>query len=258
MHKMFFLGWLAGVLLSISSGSLGTFIVWRRMSSFGNTISHSSLLGLAIAALININSFYVVLLLVIILTVIIVYLECFSNLMLDTILGIITYSSLSLGMIILNIISTNKTVDLTNYLFGDLLILQTCDVIIIGCMSVFVLCVLIYYWRSMISVVISDELSQLHGIKVFKVRLILMLITSLLIGITTKLVGALLITSLLIIPPATVQKFVKSPEQMIFYSIIVSIISITLGVIFSIFCIIPISPIIILFESIIFLISMIL
>ncbi|CAL4321417.1 High-affinity zinc uptake system membrane protein ZnuB [Buchnera aphidicola (Symydobius americanus)] len=258
MHSNLYLSWISGLLLSLSCGFLGAFVVWRKMSSFGNTLSHASLLGLSISLLLNIDAFYVVLFIVIILTIIIVYLEYSSDLSLDAILGVITYSSLSLGMIIINIIPKDKKTDLSAYLFGDLLLLKKHDFIIILLMSAIILITLIYFWKNMISVIISSELSYINGINVFKMRLILMIMTALLIGISTKLIGALLITSLLIIPPITVQKFISSPEQMVIYSIIINMISITFGVIFSIFYNLPISPIIILFESMIFFISIML
>ncbi|CAL4321296.1 metal ABC transporter permease [Buchnera aphidicola] len=256
MCKNFFLSWIVGILLSFSCGFLGSFIVWRRMSSFGNTLSHTSLLGIALSLLLHINIFYTVLFVVVILSILITCIENFSSLPLDTILGVITYSSLSLGMMILNVIDKNKNNDLTKYLFGDLLLLKNSDISIILIISIIIAVIIFFIWRSLISSIISIELSQIHGINIFKIRLIFMITTAILIGVSTKIVGALLITALLIIPPATVQKFSYSPIKIVILSIVMNILSITLGILFSMTCMVPVSPIIILIESICFFISL--
>lgn len=255
MYKIFFFSWIATALLSISCGPLGTFMIWRGMSSFGNTLSHASLLGLSIAALLHYNVFFTVLSLLIVLTIIIVYIEHFSTLSLDTILGIITYSSLSLGMIILNFIPKKEQFDLTKYLFGNLLTLTTTDLlkifIITFCINVIIFC----FWKSMLSTIINVELAQLNGINIFKIRLILMTLIALLIGIATRLIGALLITAFLVIPPAIVQKFSKSPEQMILFAVCINIFSISIGLLISMLFTLPLSPTVILCETLCFLIS---
>ncbi|CAL4042847.1 High-affinity zinc uptake system membrane protein ZnuB [Buchnera aphidicola (Takecallis arundicolens)] len=255
MCKHFFFVWITGILLSFCCGPLGSFILWRQMSSFGNMLSHASLLGLACALLFNINRVFTVLVILILLTIIIIYIERMSNLSMDTILGIITYSSLSIGMIILHFISKDEKSDLTQYLLGNVLQLTGIDINIIVIMTLIICSIILFFWKSMLLMIINVELAQVSGINIFNMRLILMILTAFLIGISTTLIGALLITAILIIPPAISQKFSTSPEHMVVFSICINVISITIGIIISIIYNIPISSIIILIESIIFLIS---
>lgn len=255
MFEIIFPGWLAGVILSLTTGPLGSFIVWRRMSSFGDTLSHSSLLGIAISTAFNISSFCALFFLMILISIILSCLEEWLPFSLETILSTISHSSLSLGMVLMSLMPNNKKTDITNYLFGDLLSVTEYDLMIISISSIIILSILLCRWHSILSATINEELAQIDGINVFYARLTIMLMTAFTISIAIKFVGALLITSLLIIPPATAQHFSGSPEKMVFVAIIVSIISVTGGIFLSIFYNTPASPSIVLFSSFLCLLS---
>ncbi|ADP67811.1 high-affinity zinc uptake system membrane protein ZnuB [Buchnera aphidicola str. JF98 (Acyrthosiphon pisum)] len=249
MFELIFPGWLAGVLLSLTTGPLGSFIVWRRMSSFGDTLSHSSLLGIALSIAFNVNSFYAILILMSFIAIILAWLEELLPVSLDTVLNIISHSSLSLGMVFISLISSKKEINITNYLFGDLLSVTKNDLITISISSILILSILLFRWHSILSSTINEELSQIDGINVLYARLTIMLMTAFTIAIAIKFVGALLITSLLIIPPATAQHFSGSPEKMVIIAIIVSILSVTGGISLSVFYNTPASPSIVLCSS---------
>lgn len=249
MFKLIFLGWLTGIVLSLTTAPLGSFILWRRMSSFGDTLSHSSLLGIAISIIFNISSFFTLFLLMSILAIILAWLEKLLPCSIDTILSIISHSALSLGIILMSLISADHKADITHYLFGDLLSVTGYDLIIIFINSIIILTILYYRWHYILSATINEELAQIDGINVFYARLTIMLMIALNISISIKFVGALLITSLLIIPPAAAQHFSNSPENMVIVSILISMISVTGGIICSLYLHIPASPSIVLFSS---------
>ncbi|QFQ32490.1 zinc ABC transporter permease subunit ZnuB [Buchnera aphidicola (Aphis fabae)] len=255
MFELIVPGWLSGVFLSFATGPLGAFVVWRRMSSFGDTLSHSSLLALAISIVLQTNSFYIILGFVSLLAFFLAWLEKILPISLETILTIISHSSLSLGIILVSFFSSSKKIDFNSYLFGDLLSIKISDLISIFLGSITVLIVLIVRWNSILLVTVNPELAQIDGINLFYVRLTLMLTTALTIAIAIKFVGALLITSLLVIPPATAQYFSNSPEKMAVIGTVVSILSITGGIILSIFFNFPTSPSIVLFSSFLYLLS---
>jgi len=255
MFELILPGWLAGVILSLTTGPLGSFIVWRRMSSFGDTLSHSSLLGIAISIAFNIHSFYALFFLMILIAIILACLEELLSMSLETILGIVSHSSLSLGIVLISLMSSKKKVDVTNYLFGDLLSVTKLDLLIILISSMIIVSILLFRWNSILSATINEELAKIDGINIFYARLTIMLMTAFTIAIAIKFVGALLITSLLIIPPATAQHFSGSPEKMVFIAIIVSIISVTGGILLSIFYNTPASPSIVLCSSFLCLLS---
>lgn len=202
MIELLLPGWIAGMLLAIAAGPLGSFVVWRRMSYFGDTLAHASLLGVAFGLLFNINPFYAVIAVTLLLSLILVWLERRPQLAVDTLLGIMAHSALSLGLVVVSLMA-NVRVDLMAYLFGDLLSVTYDDIITI-LIGVIVVCGLLFWrWRSLLSMTVNQELAFVDGVDIQRLRLLLMLVTALTIGIAMKFVGALIITSLLIIPAAT-------------------------------------------------------
>ncbi|VFP79837.1 zinc ABC transporter permease subunit ZnuB [Candidatus Erwinia haradaeae] len=256
MIELLLPGWLTGIFLTIITGPLGSFIIWRRMSYFGDTLAHTSLLGVACGLLFNINPFYAVIIITLLLTLILVWLERYAELSIDTLLGILAHSSLSLGLVLVSLMS-NIHIDLITYLFGDLLAITLSDLwmIIIGVL--FILFILVWNWRQLLSLTVNAELAQIDGINIQRTKMILMLITALTIGISMKFIGALIITSLLIIPAATARRFARSPEQMAIFAIIIGILSITIGLSFSAFYNTPAGPSVVLGSAIIFILSII-
>ncbi|MGL5726543.1 MAG: metal ABC transporter permease, partial [Plesiomonas sp.] len=92
-------GWLAGMLLTLATGPLGSFVVWRRMAYFGDTLAHASLLGVALGFLLDVNPYFTILGLTVVLGAGLVWLERKPYLAIDTLLGILAHSSLSLGLV---------------------------------------------------------------------------------------------------------------------------------------------------------------
>ncbi|EIJ70120.1 zinc ABC transporter permease subunit ZnuB [Pasteurella bettyae] len=255
MFEIIFPAWLTGMLLSLITAPLGAFVVWRKMAYFGDTLSHSALLGVAIGIFLNVNPYLAILILTLILAIAMVWLESHSQFSVDTILGIIAHSCLSLGVVTVGLLQ-NVRVDLMGYLFGDLLAVNYQDLIYIGVGVIVVISVLIYQWRPLISTTVSPELAQVEGINIRRMRFILMILTALTIALSMKFVGALIITSLLIIPAATARRFAKTPESMVFIAIILSMIAVSLGLLLSAFYNTAAGPSVVICSSFIFLMSL--
>ncbi|MFU2317517.1 zinc ABC transporter permease subunit ZnuB [Rahnella sp. PCH160] len=248
-------GWIAGVLLAIAAGPLGSFVVWRRMSYFGDTLAHASLLGVAFGLLLNVNPFYTVIAVTLLLAVLLVALERKPHLAVDTLLGIMAHSALSLGLVVVSLMSGVR-VDLMAYLFGDLLSVTYSDIWMIAVGVTIVIAVLCWQWRALLSMTISPELAHVDGVNLQRSRIILMLVTALTIGLAMKFVGALIITSLLIIPAATARRFAKTPEQMASVAIAIGIIAVTGGLTFSAFYDTPAGPSVVLSAAVLFMLSL--
>ncbi|GKX58243.1 zinc ABC transporter permease subunit ZnuB [Leminorella grimontii] len=255
MIELLFPGWMAGVLLSLAAGPLGSFVVWRRMSYFGDTLAHSSLLGVAFGLLLNVNPFYAVIVITLLLAIGLVWLERRPQFAVDTLLGILAHSALSLGLVTISLMS-NVRVDLMAYLFGDLLSVTGEDLWAIGAGVAVVLLTLWWQWRNLLSVTINAELAHVDGINPERSRLLLMLITALTIGVAMKFVGALIITSLLIIPAATARRFSRTPEQMAGFAAIVGIIAVSGGLTLSAYHDTPAGPSVVLCSCCLFLLSL--
>ncbi|MDD7804865.1 MAG: zinc ABC transporter permease subunit ZnuB [Endozoicomonas sp. (ex Botrylloides leachii)] len=204
---------IAGYGVAVIAGPLGCFVVWRKMAYFGDTLSHSALLGVSLGLLFNINLTLAIIVLSILLAIILSILQHKQKIASDTLLGILAHSALSLGLIATSL-ANNIRVDLMGYLFGDLLAVNLQDIFWIYGGGVLVILTMIWLWRPLLAISIHSELAEVEGIPVQKVKMALTLILALVIAVAMKIVGVLLITSLLIIPPATAQRFARTPEQM--------------------------------------------
>lgn len=255
MIELLLPGWLAGMFLAIAAGPLGSFVVWRKMSYFGDTLAHASLLGVAFGLMLNVNPFYTVIGVTLILALILVWLEIRPQLAVDTLLGIMAHSSLSLGLVVVSLMD-NVRVDLMAYLFGDLLSVTYTDVVSI-LIGVIIVCGLIFWqWRALLSMTINQELAFVDGIKIQRLRILLMMVTALTIGIAMKFVGALIITSLLIIPAATARRFARTPEQMASIAVLIGMLAVTGGLALSALYDTPAGPSVVLSAAILFVASL--
>ncbi|EEP99241.1 High-affinity zinc uptake system membrane protein znuB [Yersinia ruckeri ATCC 29473] len=230
-------------------------MVWRRMSYFGDTLAHASLLGVAFGLLLNINPFYAVIAMMLVLAMVLVWLERRPQLAVDTLLGIMAHSALSLGLVVVSLMS-NVRVDLMAYLFGDLLSVTLSDLWLIAAGIAAVLLVLCWQWRPLLSMTISPELAHVDGVNLQRVKMLLMLVTALTIGLSMKFVGALIITSLLIIPAAAARRFSRTPEQMAGIAIIIGILAVSGGLAFSAFYDTPAGPSVVLCAAVMFVLSL--
>jgi len=253
--RLLFPALLTGLLLSLITAPLGAFVVWRKMAYFGDTLSHSALLGVALGIFLQINPYVAIVILTIILAVLMVWLESNTQFSVDTLLGIIAHSCLSLGVVTVGLLK-NVRVDLMSYLFGDLLAINFNDLPYIGAGVVIVLGTLLYFWQALLSTTVSPELAQVEGINIKKMRFILMILTALTIALSMKFVGALIITSLLIIPAATARRFAKTPEQMVFIAILISMLSIVGGLFLSAFYDTAAGPSVVICSAFLFLLSL--
>lgn len=255
MIELLFPGWLAGVLLAAAAGPLGCFVVWRRMSYFGDTLAHASLLGVAFGLLLDVNPFYAVIAVTLLLALLLVWLEHRPQLAIDTLLGILAHSALSLGLVVVALMS-NVRVDLMAYLFGDLLSVTFSDIGLIASGVTMVLLLLRWQWRPLLSMTINSEMAHVDGVNLSQSRTILMLVTALTIGLSMKFVGALIITSLLIIPAAAARRFARTPEQMAGYAVIIGMMAVTGGLAFSAYYDTPAGPSVVLCAAMLFVLSL--
>lgn len=255
MIELLLPGWLAGILLACAAGPLGSFVVWRRMSYFGDTLAHASLLGVAFGLLLNVSPFYAVIVVTLLMALGLVWLERRPHLAIDTLLGIMAHSALSLGLVVVSLMG-NVRVDLMAYLFGDLLSVTLEDIVTIA-LGVAIVCgVLCWQWRDLLAMTISPDLAHVDGVNLQRTKMLLMLVTALTIGVAMKFVGALIITSLLIIPAATARRFARNPEQMAAIAVILGIIAVTGGLAFSALYDTPAGPSVVLASTVLFILSM--
>lgn len=203
----------AGVGLAAVTGPLGCFVVWRRMAYFGDTMAHSALLGVAISILLSVNMTLGVFAVAALVAGALLLLQRQNTLSTDALLGILSHSSLAVGLVLVGFL-TQVRIDLMGFLFGDILAVSVEDIVIIYVGGAAILAILALNWRPLLAATVSPELAEAEGLKPEISRILLMLLMASVIAIAMKLVGVLLITSLLIIPAATARRLSATPEMM--------------------------------------------
>ncbi|MCG6289887.1 zinc ABC transporter permease subunit ZnuB [Vibrio vulnificus] len=219
---------LAGLGIALIAGPLGAFVVWRRMAYFGDTLAHASLMGLALGFLLDVNLYLALIVCCLALAVILVTLQKQQLVASDTLLGILAHSALSIGLVAVSFLD-NVRVDLMSYLFGDLLAVSPQDLLFIYAGVAAVGATWYLFWRPLLSTTVNEELAAVEGTNIDLIRLILMLMVGIVIAVGMKFVGALIMTSLLIIPAAAARRFAQSPEQMAGFASLIGVLAVLGG-----------------------------
>jgi len=219
----------AGIGLAFITGPLGCFIVWRRLSYFGDTIAHSALLGVVIAYALDFNLIIAVFVVSCLLALSLLFLQRRTNLPDDALLGLLAHSVLAIGLVLLGILSFIR-IDLMGLLFGDILSVNVTDLLFVWIGGSIVLIVLILIWRPLFAGTVNLELAKAEGLNPDLANAIFTLLIASVIAISIKIVGILLITGLLIIPASASRNLSSTPIQMAIISSIIGLASVVLGI----------------------------
>ncbi len=219
---------LAGIAIAAIAGPLGCFVVWRRMAFFGATIAHSAFLGIGLGIVLGISLTAGLIAVGAVVALILVSTEGRRWLAMDTLLSILAHTVLAAGIIVLAFLEGVR-VDLMAYLFGDILAVGSSDLVFIGAVSVAGLLVLWRLWRPLLRVTVHEDLAAIEGVRVIPVRICFMLLLSVTVAVSLKVIGILLVTALLVIPAATARRFSSTPETMAALAAILGCMAVGLG-----------------------------
>ena len=243
----------AGIGVALVAAPLGVFVVWRRMAYFGDTLAHSALLGVALGFLLGVSLNIAVVSISLLIALLLLALQNRKQLATDTLLGILAHSALSVGLVVLAF-QEEVRVDLLGYLFGDILAVTMSDLLWVWGGGAAVLLLLAIIWQRLLAITVHEELAQVEGVPVMQIRLVFMLMIAMVIAVSMKIVGVLLITSMMIIPAATARRFSKTPEQMALFAALVGVVAVILGLAASWFGDTPAGPSIVVSAALLFLV----
>ncbi|KDB19613.1 metal ABC transporter permease [Wolbachia endosymbiont of Glossina morsitans morsitans] len=213
----------AVVVISLVTGALGSFMIWQRLSYLGDSLSHSSLLGVALALIFEISPSLSIMLIAI--TFAILLSLNFNRLYsADTILNIVTNVVLSSSLILMSFLPSGNN-SIISSLFGDILTLDQSDIVLIFLTSAVVTLILIFRWRYWLMISINQDLAVVEKINVNFVRLEFLITLAIFIAIAAKLIGILLVAAFLLIPAASARLISKTPMEMIIVATVFSVIS---------------------------------
>lgn len=203
---------IAALLTALMCGPLGCFVVWQRLGYFGDAIAHAALLGvvggLAFAGDIPQGVLIVALGFALLLS----YLSRDRRLASDALLGVLSHGALAAALVWLSLARIN--VDVQAYLFGDILTVTQADLARMAVAGAIVLALLARNWRGLLMMTVNEDIARVEGVPTARLRALLMIMIALTVASAIQVVGALLITSMLIVPAAAARHFARSPVQM--------------------------------------------
>jgi zinc transport system permease protein len=226
------------------------------MSYFGDTMAHSALLGVALSLMFAVNVTLGVFIVAVVVAGILLLLQRRATLSTDALLGILSHSALAIGLVVAFL--SGIRVDLMGFLFGDILAVSVTDIVVICLGGAAILGLVIALWRPLLAGTVNAELAEAEGMRPGVTRIVLMLLLACVIAIAMKIVGVLLITAMLIIPPATARRLSTSPEQMAVIAAVAGVTAVVMGLFASLRVDTPSGPSIVVAALLLFIVSAVL
>ena len=246
---------LAGIGVAVAAGPLGCFVVWRRMAYFGDTLAHSALLGVALGFLLGTAPTFGTMATGIVVALLLVWLQQKRDWSSDTLLGLLSHTTLAGGLVAITFVQGVR-IDLMAYLFGDILAVSNTDVAWIWVGATVVSSVVAMLWRPLVALTVNKDMAMAEGIPGHKIELAFVVLIAVVVAISMKVVGILLITAMLIIPPATARHIARTPEQMALVAILAGCLAIAIGLTGSFRWDVPAGPAIVLSAAALFTVGM--
>ena len=219
---------LAGFGIALVTGPIGCFIIWRRLSFFGDTLSHSALLGVTIAVFFDINIAVSVFAISSFIAIVLLKLQKTTKLPGDALLGLLAHSSLAVGLVVIGFLSSIRF-DVMGLLFGDILAVNQNDLLLIWIGGALILLILKLIWKPLFAATVNHELAEAEGMNPEKYNIIFTILLAAIIAISIKIVGLLLITGMLIMPAAMARNISNNPTQMVKLSVLGGLLSVIIG-----------------------------
>jgi len=247
---------IAGIGIALVTGPLGCFIIWRRLSFFGDTLAHAALLGVTMAVFFEINIAFSVFLISSLVALILIKLQKNTKLPGDALLGLLAHSSLAVGLVVIGFL-TSIRFDVMGLLFGDILAVNQNDLLLIWIGGALILLILRFIWKPLFASTVNHELAEAEGMEPNKFNAIFTVLMAAVIAISIKIVGLLLITGMLIMPAAMGRNLADNPQQMVKLSVVGGLLSVIIGLFSSLQLNTPSGPSIITAALILFCFSLI-
>ena len=237
------------------AGPFGVFVVWRRMAYFGATLAHAALLGVALGLVLDLNPIVGVGIVCLLAAAALFALGERGPWAGDTLLGILAHGSLALGLVVVALLESVR-IDLFAALFGDILAVGPADIAWIYGGGAAALGLLAWLWRPLLSMTVHEELARIEGVRTGAVRLAFMLLIAIVVAAAMKIVGVLLIVSLLIIPAATARRFASGPEHMAVLAALIGCLAVATGLFVSLGWDTPAGPTIVVAATALFFLAL--
>ena len=245
---------LAGSIFALVAGPYGSLLVWRGMSFFADSLAHGSLLGIALALFLQISPWYGLFFCAVLFVTLLHFFQRSRTLSNDALLGIISQSSLAFALLFIYWIKP-QGLRIEQFLLGDLLAVQTSDLVFIFAAATLALISCLLCWPSWVLNAIDSDLAKSELRHYQRKQWIFLISLALLVAVAIPLIGALLVGALFILPTTTARQFSHSPTTTAWYSSLIALLSVWLGIAISWQVDLPAGPAIVCAASGLFFIS---
>lgn len=245
---------LAGIGVSLATGPLGSFVVWRRMAYFGDATSHAAILGVALALATELPVGLGTLSVALLMAVTVATLAA-KGWALDTTLGVLAHSALAFGLVAVSFVPSVRS-DLSAWLFGDILAVSRLDLAFIWAGAALVIALLVWRWQALLTATLNEDLAHASGLDPNRERLVLVIALAVVVAVAIKVIGALLIAAMLIIPAAAARALSRTPESMALIAVVIGAIASIAGLQLSLWQDTPAGPSIVTAAALMFALSL--
>ncbi|MEK6658261.1 MAG: metal ABC transporter permease [Campylobacterota bacterium] len=247
---------IAGIIIAVLASVSGTFVVLKRYSMISETLAHSALVGVAVGLVGGFNPLWMAVLFAIISAWLIEYLRSAFSLYSDAVLAILLSGSLAAAVIIVSLGGAFNN-SLFSYLFGSILSVSSEDVVTIAIFGTLALGMLLFFSKELYFIAYDEEVAQTSGIKVNFLNFLLVSVVAVIIALSIRVVGSLLIGALMIIPSVSALQFRVGFLKTVIISLFFGLFSVVSGMTLSFYFSLPSGATIVLCVLGIFIISLI-
>lgn len=223
---------ISGIAIAINCSVIGLFLVLRRQSLFGDALSHVAFGGIAVGLFTNIYPIWTAFIVSILASLGITKLRQSAKISADSAVAVLLSSGLAIGVVLIGL-AGGFSLDLYSFLFGSILLISSQDQVMILIISAIVLAIMYKFYRKLMYVAFDEEQASVSGIDVAKLNYLFIILASVTVITSLRLVGVLLISSLIVIPNITAMVFGKGFKKTALISIIIAVLSVIGGIVTS-------------------------
>jgi zinc transport system permease protein len=223
---------IAGIAISILCSIIGLFLVLRRQSLFGDSLAHMAFGGIAVGIYTNTYPLWTAFIASILAALGITKLQHSSNIPADSAVAIMLTAGLAIGILLLSF-TGGFSVDLFSFLFGNILLVSFEDTLLISLLTAFVLLSVVFFFKKFLYITFDEQQAEVSGLQVQRLNYFFIILASLTVIASMRLVGILLISSLTVIPNITAMMFGAGFKRTLLISILISATSVVSGIFLS-------------------------
>ncbi len=227
-----------GVLVSLCASLLGVSLVLKRYSMIGDGLSHVGFGAIALATALNFAPMKFTVPVVVIAAVLLLRVSESSKIKGDSAIAMISTGALAVGILAASM-TTGMNTDINSYLFGSILAMTKEDVVLSGTLSAIVIVLFLVFYNRIFAVTFDETFAAATGTRVRAYNMLIAVLTSITVVLGMRMMGALLISSLIIFPSLTAMRVCKRFKSVIFMSAVVSVLCFIAGLIISYFASTP-------------------